>query len=264
MKSLIGLLVIGLLAVGVVSGLSVVALGGGAQVSLQIYDLKGKKIGDYSTYTTSGTLSFDALDYNGTPLANGVYLAAVTTIDSNGNIKRKVKKIVVLRGRARLSVDLNKTYQPNLGDVSIDTNVTAQAIIGTKRERGRYTYYVWKFDRWDIERIARDGWTAWGVAHDMVWWIIKDKFSFTANISCSPHKDVFIPCDGVIAGIAKLIHAWHLQAAANMAISRARSKHRYNYTMYYQIVVDNYAVAAAKFAADWLEILSILKGVLAR
>lgn len=105
-KNLIGLLVVWLFCLTAVGAFSGVALaGGGVQVYLQMYSLDGKLLASYSTYTSSRSLSFQALDNNSRPLANGVYLAVVTIQDAHGDIvARKVEKIVVLRGKAQVNM----------------------------------------------------------------------------------------------------------------------------------------------------------------
>jgi len=253
MKSLIGLLVIGLLnltAVGTFSG--VAFAGSGTQVHIQIHSLNGQQLADYSTYSSQRTLSFRPLDYNGRPLANGVYLAVVTVKNADGTVvDRQITKMVVLRGKAQLSTALDERDPEVLNTAPSDGKVTASAIIGTKSESWPFTYYMWRFDRWEIEQIARDYSSAFSAAHLIVWQMIREKAPFISQISCAPYA--FIPCDGVIAGISKHFHAYRLQALARDALARQ------HYTMYYQHAVDNRAVALAKYVNDAATILEILK-----
>lgn len=66
------------------------------EVHVALYDLRGRKITEVSS--ESGQVHLEALDYQGKPLANGVYFYVITYKGADGTVLRdRIKKLVLLR-----------------------------------------------------------------------------------------------------------------------------------------------------------------------
>ncbi|MCS6937545.1 MAG: choice-of-anchor D domain-containing protein [Candidatus Bipolaricaulota bacterium] len=67
-----------------------------AELSVALYDLRGRKIAEVSS--ESGQLRLEMLDHHGRPLANGVYFYVVTYKGTDGTVLQdRIKRLVLLR-----------------------------------------------------------------------------------------------------------------------------------------------------------------------